>query len=250
MKVLVTGAANGLGHALAKAHLARGDRVIGVDREAGPMQALAATHTERFVGFLCDLADRQAVRRLPDRLEGPFDRVILNAGISATGRFEEIDGEAYERVLEVNAATPILLSNALLDRMERGGRLVFVSSLSHVTGYPGAAVYAATKDAIAIYAKSVAKPLARRGIGVTTVFPGPIRTAHAERHAPPDARAEKRMDPDDLARRIVKAADRGEAVLYPGAGALGAYVAGGLAPNAMTRLMRRLIFERLDGTAT
>ena len=249
MRVLVTGAASGLGAALVRAHLERGDTVVGVDMDAQGMKPLAQSHTDRFIGYRCDLADRDAVQRLPQRIEGAFNRVILNAGISSTGRFEDIPGDVHERILAVNTVAHVLLSNLLMERANKGGRFVFVSSLSHVTGYPGAASYAASKDAVAVYAKSIAKPLKRRGLGVTCIFPGPIRTTHAERHAPPGAKADRRMDPDDLAARIIKAADKGEAVLYPGAGALAAYALGAAAPRTMTRVMRKVIFEKLRGVS-
>ena len=88
----------------------------------------------------------------------------------------------------------------------------------------------------------------RRGIHVMTVFPGPLRTGHAERHAPPGARAERRMEPPELARRIIRAAHRRRRVLYPGPQARIGRVAGFLAPGLTTRFMRRNIFEKLDRT--
>ena len=73
--------------------------------------------------------------------------------------------------------------------LARGGHVVFISSLSHMTGYPGAASYAATKDAIAIYAKSIRRPFKRQlGVHVACAFPGPLRTGQAERHAPKGAK--------------------------------------------------------------
>ena len=61
-----------------------------------------------------------------------------------------------------------------------GGTVIFVSSLSHRTGYPGAASYAASKGAIAVYAGSIRKPFRRAlGVHVACAFPGPMKTEHA-----------------------------------------------------------------------
>jgi short-subunit dehydrogenase len=124
--------------------------------------------------------------------------------------------------------------------------IVFISSLSHATGYPGAAVYGASKDAIAVYAKSIRKPFAKLGLYVTTVFPGPVRTEHAERHAPEGAKAETRMLPDVLAVKILQAAAKNQKVLYPGLVAKLTRVLGAIAPNMMTKLMRKIIYDKLD----
>ena len=260
MRLLVTGCAEGLGRAVAERALAALPqirrplagrwRVTGIDRQAEPLADLAAAWPDRFDGRLCDLADAAAVERLTARLEGPFDLVVLNAGISATGRFEAIPAEAHARLLRVNALAPMLMARELVARglMAKRSRMVFVSSLSHVTGYPGAASYAASKDAVAVYARSVRPLWRRRGVRVTCLFPGPLRTAHAERYAPPtddpQTRAARRTDPRQVARMILNS--RGQAVIFPGAGANLVWIAGALAPRLMTRMMRRAIFEKLD----
>ena len=247
MRVLVTGAGHGLGLALTLELLERGATVVGVDRDPAALERLARGYVDLFEGRLCDLGDLGAVERLLQRFDAPFDLVALNAGISATGNFARIPAEAYDRLIRINVSAPLLMAQRMVrdDRIARGGTIVFVSSLSHVTGYPGASVYAATKDAVAVYARSVRKPFAKRGVRVLTVFPGPIRTAHAERHAPAGAKASRRMDPRSLARQILKAVRQRERVLYPGLGALTAYTLGSLMPRTATRLMGRVLFRKL-----
>lgn len=247
MRALVTGAGAGVGLALTLELLDRGAAVVGVDRDGPALERLAQGYVELFEGRLCDLGDLAAVERMLDRLGGPFDLVVLNAGVSATGRFARIPAAAYQRLIAINVTAPLVMAQRLVasERVARGGTIVFVSSLSHVTGYPGASVYAATKDAVAVYARSVRKPFGRRGVRVLTVFPGPVRTAHAERHAPPGASASRRMDPRTLARKILGAVRLRERALYPGLGALSAYTLGSLMPRTATRLMGRAIFRRL-----
>lgn len=242
---LITGAAAGLGKALTEQLLADGWTVHGVDRDAEGMSAYGAN----FSPYNVDLTDRAALNALAAELtEHRFDLVIHNAGISATGRFEEIESSAHARLLAVNVHAPIFLTNALLasDAFEPRARLMFVSSLSHATGYPGAASYGASKDAIASYGASLRKRLAGQGIKVGVVFPGPLRTDHAERHAPEGAKADSRMAPEQAARIILAGARRGQAKIYPGGAAKAAALAGRLAPGGMARLMRRIIYDKLD----
>lgn len=249
MKALVTGAAAGLGRALVLKLAGSGHEVLAIDRDAEGLAALALEIPGIHVAQI-DLAETTS---LPDAVNdwaasGPFDMVVLNAGISATGRFEKIPAEAHESVLAVNAAAPMIIASTLarIEAFAPGARLIFISSLSYRTGYPGAASYAASKDALAIYAKSITRPFGRRGIHVMRVFPGPVRTDHAERHAPAGAKAERRMAPEELAGRITKAAQRRKRVLYPGTAARLTAIAGTVAPDALTAFMRRHLFEKLD----
>ena len=250
MRALITGAANGLGFALTRMLLDGGHEVVAVDIDTGPLEGLTARSRGACIPRLADLASENSVERLIKVLAGVrFDLVILNAGISATGPFEDVPVSAYERLVAVNLKAPITLASSLVRMgcVESRGKVVFVSSLSHAVGYPGAAVYAATKSGIAIYARGVRKPFAKKGIGVLTVFPGPIRTDHAERHAPAGAKAAKRMDPDRLAKIILKAARGRKRELYPGMTARVAKNFGSLAPDVATRMMRRAIFDKLEG---
>ena len=239
-RALVTGSAAGLGRALAKRLLAEGWHVYGVDRNT------AGGTTRAYEHALCDLSDEHAVDGLLADLgaQPPFDLVILAAGISATGRFERIPANAHSHVLAVNAAAPLVVADAMLDGMiVPRGRLVLVGSLASDVGYPGAASYAASKSALVIYARSIAKRAKARDVTVLAVLPGPIRTDHAAHHAPPGARADRRMAPDDLARRILSAKGR---ALRPGVGARFGGLLGRLAPGLSARLVRRALFSKLD----
>lgn len=99
------------------------------------------------------------------------------------------------------------------------------------------------------YAKSVRAPFKKAfGVSVSVACPGPLRTDHAARHAPQDADAAKRMPPDEAAKRILAAAQRGKAMITPGAGATLFAFAGRLAPGLVTSAMKRIIYDRLDGS--
>ncbi|MEM1317221.1 MAG: SDR family oxidoreductase [Pseudomonadota bacterium] len=249
MKALVTGAAHGLGRALTEQLLEGGHDVVALDRDIDSLEKLAVSSRGACRAYLVDMANSESIARFFDRThEMTFDLVILNAGISATGSFEDIPSGAYERLIAVNATAPIRMAAQLVGaaHMNPKSRIVFISSLSHAVGYPGASVYAATKDAIAVYAKSVRKPFKKRGVRVLTVFPGPIRTDHAERYAPPGSKASKRMDPDKLAKMILKAAKGKAWELWPGTAAQLAKMAASMAPNLTLSAMKRAIYDKLD----
>ena len=134
-------------------------------------------------------------------------------------------------------------------KIAREGHIVFIASLSHFTGYPGASSYAASKDALAIYANSILKPLKNNHkISVTTAFPGPLRTEHAVRHAPSNADQENRMHPDEAARRILADMRNRKAKSLPGRATSLLAFAGRLAPKPLTFAMKQIIYKKLDRT--
>lgn len=243
-RALVTGGHAGLGLAFCRALTDAGYAVTALDRTA-PKSAVAWTHR------VCDLRDRAHVDAAVHHLTAgePFDLVIFNAGVSATGRFEKIPLDVHHKLIAVNVEAPIVLCSELARRgaLAKGGHVVFISSLSHMTGYPGAASYAAAKDAIAIYAKSIRRPFRRDlGVHVACAFPGPIRTAQAERHAPKGAKAQSRIAPEEMAQRILAALRWRRKVIVPGMRARLFAVTGRLFPKLTARVMRRIVFDRLD----
>ena len=251
-RCLITGAADGIGRALAFRLGAAGYEVVGVDRDEA--RAAATSEALEEAGIPCtflraDLASSAAVDGALDVLAGrpAFDVVVHNAGISHVGRFGTSDLAAQQRVLAVNLRAPMVMTARLLeaDKVLAGGSLVFLSSLSHQVSYPGAAVYAATKDALAAYARSLRVALAPRDIHVLRVFPGPVRTEHAARYSPPGSDASKRMAPDVLAAKIERALRARRAVLVPGGAAKVAAGLGRVTPGLMERVMKRVILDKL-----
>ena len=251
MKAMITGAAKGLGQALSEKLLQENCDLVAVDNNPEALSYMA----QKWRG-LCDcrnvdLADGRAVDDLMQRLEvsGPLDLVVLNAGISATGNFEELPASIYQQVIAINTLAPIVMAVSLMQQglIAKGGTIVLIASLSNAVGYPGASVYAASKDALACHARSARKAFKQRDVNLLTVFPGPIRTDHAERHAPIGADASKRMAPDKLAGLILQAVAKRKRTLYPGFAAKASHVAGRMMPGMLTKLMRKIIFEKLEG---
>jgi len=249
---LITGAADGIGKALAHTFAAAGYTITGIDIDAERALRTQAELINRGGAarfLLADLAQPDNLARtiimLKDR--PPLDVLVHNAGINAVGAFATSDPARQRAVIEVNFTAPLLLTAALLNekRLNPGGSLVFIVSLSHFVGYPGAAVYAASKDGLAAYARSVRLAVAPLGIRVLTVYPGPTRTEHARRHSPDNRREGRRMAPQDLARQILRAVQTGKQRLIPGVGNRIFARLGRLFPGLMAQMMRRTIFDKL-----
>ncbi|MBA3447314.1 MAG: SDR family oxidoreductase [Pseudaminobacter sp.] len=238
MKVLVVGGASGLGKALVEQAMRRGDSVWVIDADREGLDRLDRA-AER---VLCDISEEAAIDGALEvlRHEPPFDLVVLSAGISATGRFENMDPGIMIRVVAVNL---VGTTTALLkcDLIARGGRLVFVSSLSHFVSYPGASAYAASKDGIVVFAQSIRR--AQHAVSVQVVTPGPMETPHAERYSPPNGKKGSRADPKEIAAVILRKTSGG--VIVPGVTAKLAAFAGRVAPSFVGRMMRHLIYARL-----
>ncbi len=243
-RCLITGSSKGIGEALARHCRDAGYDVQGVDIEEH-----ASTST-----WIHDLSRAEDVDALVNRLksEPPFDLVIHNAGISCVGRFPSTDIDAQLDVLRVNLEAPIVLSQAMLasDKIASGGSLVYLSSLAHFVGYPSASVYAATKDGLTSYARSLRVALAPKNIHVLSVFPGPVRTEHARRYAPPGSDESRRADPDDIARATVRAISRRRQRLVPGIGTKVFAKAGRWLPGPTGRALKKALLDKFDDTTS
>jgi short-subunit dehydrogenase len=249
---VVTGAAEGIGRALMEQFALHGYALTGID-----VNAALSAQTERDlassaanVTFLhCDLADRVDLERTAACLAaGPaIDLLVHNAGINHVAPFGRSEVDRQRSVLDVNLRAPLHLTSALLREgtLAPGATIVFVSSLSHFTSYPGAAVYAASKDGLASYARSLSVALRPQGIHVLVVYPGPTRTAHARRHSPNNRHESRRMPPEQLAGKIERAVERRQRSLVPGLGNRLFALLGRLAPGLVERSMERAILRKL-----
>ena len=240
---LVTGGSNGLGKEICHLLAKDGWSVVSVDLQNGANDDLVKT-------IVCDLSSKADVARLLNQLSNhtPFDLVILNAGQSATGKFETIPFKVHEKLMRLNAEMPMVIASYLAANklLASNSSLVFIASLSHFTGYPGAASYAAIKDALSAYANSIRKPFFKLGIRVACAFPGPIRTEHAARHSPTNASADKRQSPQSVAKTILSGVAKGQQNIYPSASVRMFALAGRLLPRQTSWIMRKIIYEKLD----
>ncbi|NJM09111.1 SDR family NAD(P)-dependent oxidoreductase, partial [Candidatus Gracilibacteria bacterium] len=248
----ITGGADGIGRAVAERYARAGWVVTLIDRDSARAEALchAITNASGVAhSIVADLAEPEGVAAVLQQLAAlpPIDIFVNSAGISAVGRFATLPFAQQQHVLDINLRAPLQLTAGLLQRelLAPQATLVFIASLSVFTSYPGAAAYAASKDGLAAYARSLRVALARSHINVLTVFPGPTRTAHARRYSPDNRRETQRMPPAHLAELLYAAVERRSGVLVPGAANRLIATIGRIAPAFTEYLMRKTILDKL-----
>lgn len=195
---VVTGAARGIGRAVARRYLEEGAAVVAVDLVADELADQVARW--RGDGFAAHAAAADVTREADvDRVvadavraHGRVDVLANVAGIIVEAGLEATDPATFDRVLAVNLRGPYLLCRAVAPHMRRAGRgaIVNVSSRSGVEGSPVLPAYVASKFALEGLSRSLALELAPFGVGVWTITPGtPTHTAMSETTYGPDARA-------------------------------------------------------------
>jgi short-subunit dehydrogenase len=177
-RVLLTGAAGGIGQTIARTLHARGAQLVLSGRRADALEALRSELGERAEVVVADLANAADVTALAERA-GAIDVLVANAGLPGTGKLVTFEPEHIDRTIDVNLRAPMQLTRALVPGMiERGGgHIVFVSSLSGKIAAPRASVYCATKFGLRGFGFALHQELMPKGVGVTTIFPGFIREA-------------------------------------------------------------------------
>ncbi len=182
---VVTGARRGIGLAIADAIACAGADVVGVSAAlkpgGGEARRRVEAHGRRFWAMPADLADREEVRGLLDRikaLERPVDILVNNAGTIHRAPAAEHPISAWDSLLEVNLTAPFLLAQAIgADMAARGkGKIIFTASLLSFQGGINVAAYTASKHAIAGLTKALANEWAPAGVNVNAVAPGYIAT--------------------------------------------------------------------------
>lgn len=198
--ILVTGAAQGLGAAIARHLHDLGARLILMDRDA---QGLA-TIAERCPGAVTrvvDLADADDTdRAIREVVTGPVDTMIHNAAILRVEPVDRVTLETFRATVNVGIQAGFQLTRAVWPAMkERGGSLVFVSSRSGIEGFADETAYCAAKHALEGFSKCLAMEGEEHGILSVTVTPGMyMHTPMSETTYPPELR-EKWVDPIELA---------------------------------------------------
>jgi 2-hydroxycyclohexanecarboxyl-CoA dehydrogenase len=174
-RALVTGGAKGIGAAIVERLAAERAEVTfcDIDRAAG--EALAARTGARFLEL--DVAQVEAVASAVAK-SGPFEILVVNAGIDQHAFHTETKPEDWRRLLAVNLESGFAFAAAVLPAMQAAGhgRIVFIASEAGRVGSKGGAVYAAAKAGQIGFARSLARENARFAITVNAVLPGPIDT--------------------------------------------------------------------------
>ena len=191
---IVTGAASGIGAAIAERFIAEGATVIAADL-AMTDGALAETGTPRLLRHALDVSEPASVARLVTAVRADFQRIhilVNNAGIGRNIPFLETPIEVFDRILAVNLRGTFLMSQAVAKEMSAagGGAIVNLGSISGMRGNLGRAAYGASKGGLVTMSEVMAVELARYKIRVNVIAPGPIQTPLIEKMLSP---AERRI---------------------------------------------------------
>ena len=182
---IVTGAARGIGRAIALALASEGAMVI-VNCSSSVEQAQEVVAQIESEGgqadtYQCDVADAKGVETMFDDVltkYGKIDILVNNAGITRDNLLMRMSEEDFEAVIDTNLKGAFLCSKAVIKPMirQRSGRIINISSVSGIMGNAGQANYSAAKAGMVGMTKSIAREVARRGITVNAIAPGFIKT--------------------------------------------------------------------------
>jgi len=194
---LVTGAARGIGLAVAKRFLAEGWRVALLDIERDLLRAAVETldDSDNTLALHCDVSDAGAVAAAIADVRARFgrlDALVNNAGVAVFAPVLETSDEDWNRVLAVNLTGPFLCTKAAVPLMREhgGGAIVNITSISAVRASTLRSAYGTSKAGLAHLTKQLAVELALSGIRVNAVAPGPVETAMAKAVHTPEIRAD------------------------------------------------------------
>jgi 3-oxoacyl-[acyl-carrier protein] reductase len=217
---IVTGAARGIGKAIALTFVREGAKVavVDVDRESLNFLKRETIKTGgELITLFCDITHSADVRKMVSRVQKSFDRIDLlvnNAGIIRRGTIETVTEEDWDRVIEVNLKGTFNCCKAMVEIMKQQGygKIVNISSiagkLGDITSAPG---YGPSKAAVDALTKTLARQLARFGINVNAVSPHAIET---EMSAQWSEERRKEIIASIPLGRLKKPKDVAEAVLF------------------------------------
>jgi NAD(P)-dependent dehydrogenase (short-subunit alcohol dehydrogenase family) len=181
---IVTGAARGIGLAIAERLLRSGGRVSLWDRDGAELVRATASldRLGQVQNLIVDLQDREAIDQATEATLGRFSKIdilVNNAGITGgNAPTWELEPSVWREVVEINLIAPFLTCRAVLPHMFQNdyGRIVNVASVAGKEGNPNASHYSASKAGLIGFTKSLAKEVARKNILVNCVTPAAART--------------------------------------------------------------------------
>jgi NADP-dependent 3-hydroxy acid dehydrogenase YdfG len=258
--VAITGAARGIGNAIARAMLARGARVVIGDRDVDALGAAAAALSRLgpASGHPLDVTDKQSFAAFLDKARsaggGRIDVLINNAGVMPIGPFLEQTDQAIKTAIDVNVGGVLNGCRLVLPEMvaRRGGHVVNIASMAGLVAVPGQAVYAGTKFAVVGLTTALADEFAPHGVQVSAVLPTFTNT---ELIAGTDATgAQKPIQPADVAAAVVRVLNKPTTLVsVPGGLRIVGAATALLPPRGRRWLNRKLgndrVFMQFDATA-
>lgn len=214
---VITGASSGIGRSTAERFAKAGYSLAIVARRESLLNSLVETMKkaypdQKFIPYVADVSSWSGVEELGKKIEADWPAVnvlINNAGAFDYGPLEKISKAKVDELIHVNVRGVIATTRFLLPSLKKGvgdggAKIINVSSIAGLWGFPNMAAYSATKFAVAGFSSALSREFSKIGITVATIFPGPVNTK-----LPKGARPEKKMVkiPEDIAEQILKLAD-------------------------------------------
>jgi 3-hydroxy acid dehydrogenase/malonic semialdehyde reductase len=221
--VLLTGAAGGMGRAIARAAVASGRRIVLVDRDRASLDSFAAELGEAACTIQLDITDHSGVDRLSQAVPEafrPIDILINNAGHDIGGRTPFASGSAddWTNIIATNLIGTMRVTRALLPDMvaRNAGHVVNISSINAVRIVPDMAAYSTSKAGLHMFTETLRGELAETAIRITEIQPGLTRTGIIRTRYRGDTAKEQAyfeqfrmaLEPEDVARTIIFALDQ------------------------------------------
>ena len=260
-KVIVTGASSGIGQAVARVFAARVSCLILVARREERLLALKddTLAVSIYAVDLSTSANARGFAETVQREHGGIDILINNAGLGQIGPLAHADANHLDLMLGVNILGLTALTHAILPSMvaRRQGAIVNVSSGFGLIWSPFFAAYAGSKHYLSAFSESLRCELAGTGVHVCQVCPGPVATEFEHKAGsplPPSVPIPMQVSADLVARQLVRALERNQALFVPGVLACLAINAGRLIPrfiqrfllNRVVPIIRRRLFKASD----
>lgn len=248
-RALVTGAASGLGRAVAELLAAKGRRLLLVDRDAVGLDSVLHGHAN-VRREVVDLADAEAVQAFLDRYDlccdggtDPVDELYACAGFGLRGTVADLPRRRQEDIIKVNLLSRFAMVHALLPGMRRRrfGRIVLVGSSSAYQPMPYMSMYAASNAALHALAEGLYGELRGQGVEVLLVCPGGMATRFQQSAGVRQPEGENLMSPERVAEELFAALGRDGMVVRPSLRSKGMFLVSRMLP----RRLQAGLWERL-----
>ncbi|GAB3442513.1 SDR family oxidoreductase [Massilia solisilvae] len=176
---VVTGASSGIGRAIVERFVAEGAKVFAFARNAEALKSLEAAYPGQVVAITGDVTRQADLRQLVESVlkhTDAIDILVPNAGIARVVGFDDSTAEAFSEQFSVNLFGAAETARLFVPHIRKGGSIQFITTFLTQVGFPGLAIYSASKAALKSLSQTLAAELAPRGIRVNAIAPGPIAT--------------------------------------------------------------------------
>lgn len=176
---VVTGASSGIGRTIVERFIAEGAKVFAFGRNADALAALEAAHPGKVIAVRGDVTRPDDLRKLVETVMKSTDAIdilVPNAGIARVVSFEDSTADAFSEQFSVNLFGAAETARLFVPHIRKGGSIQFITTFLTQVGFPGLAIYSASKAALKSLSQTLAAELAPKGIRVNAIAPGPIAT--------------------------------------------------------------------------